>query len=62
MAHSDAVGESLTSESRLDRDAREAREELFKRKRAPDRHRRKQGEKTEDVLKRLKARGFKARD
>lgn len=52
---------SIISESRRDRDAREAKEELLKRKRARDRHRRKQAEQTKDMLRRFVATGAKAK-
>ena len=61
VAQSHPVPKSTISESRLDRDAQEARVELAKRKRARDRHRQKQGKKTEDVLRRLAATGAKAK-
>jgi hypothetical protein len=60
VAHSHPVSKSIISESRLDRDAREVREELLKRKRARDLHRRKQGEQAKDMLRRFVATGSKA--
>jgi hypothetical protein len=45
------------TESRLDQDARKAREELLKRKRARDLRRQKQAEQDKDVLRRFAASG-----
>ena len=61
VAHSHPVGNSIISESRLDRDARDVRQELLKRKRARDLHRRKQGEQAEDMLRRFVATDSKAK-
>ena len=47
--------------SRPDKEAREVREELAKRKRARDLHREELGKEAKEVLRRLKARGSKGK-
>jgi hypothetical protein len=61
QSHPVANRKTILNESRLDQDAREVREELLKRKRARDLHRRKQGEQAKDVLTRFAATGSKAK-
>jgi hypothetical protein len=55
------VVKNVISESRLDQEARAVREELLKRKLARDLNRQKQGDQGKDVLRRLEAKGSKAK-
>jgi hypothetical protein len=57
LAQNHRVAKNVTNESRLEQDARNAREELLKRKRARDLHRKKQVEQDKDVLRRFAVRG-----
>jgi hypothetical protein len=61
LAQNRRVAKSIISESRLDQEARVVREELLKRKLARDLNRQKQGDQGKDVLRRLEAKGSKAK-
>jgi hypothetical protein len=61
LAQNHPVIKSIMSESRLDQETRLVREEMAKRKRARDLRRQKQKDEAKEVLRRLEAKGSKAK-